>query len=138
MLFHPVNGKQEQTQTGFSWPAFLFGVIWLLIKGLYGHFLINFVLIIITAGFAAPVIWLVYGFIGNKAYKSSLLKKGYLNREQWEKKEKISDLVGDNFLSAHKKDSITQLKELAELRDKGILTNEEFIKQKDKIINANQ
>ncbi|MFX1679206.1 DUF2628 domain-containing protein [Mitsuaria sp. CC2] len=67
-LRHPLNGSIERTWQGFSWPAFLFGVFWLLVKGLYGHFLINVVLVFLTAGIAAPVIWILYGIIGNDAH----------------------------------------------------------------------
>jgi hypothetical protein len=84
VLYHPVNGSQEQTWNGFSWPAFFFGVIWLLIKGLWAHFLINLILLIISAGFLAPIIWIAYGFIGNGSHKSALLRKGYLSAAQWQ------------------------------------------------------
>ena len=135
VLRHPVNGSTEQAWNGFSWPGFFFGVIWLLVKGLYGHFLINLILVIITGGFAAPIVWIVYGFIGNGAHKSSLLKKGYLAEEQWQKKEKPSS-PPQPTPSATQKDQLTQLRELAELRDKGILTEEEFGRQKLKLLGA--
>ena len=135
VLRHPVNGTKEQTWDGFSWPGFFFGVIWLLIKGLYGHFLINLVILIVTAGFAAPIVWIVYGFIGNGAHKSSLLKKGYLTEQQWTKKESSSNLAPASPRSTTK-DNLTQLRELSELKEKGFLTDEEFSLQKAKILNA--
>lgn len=135
VLRHSVNGTKEQTWDGFSWPGFFFGVIWLLIKGLYGHFLINLVILIVTAGFAAPIVWIVYGFIGNGAHKSSLLKKGYLTEQQWSKKESPSNLAPSSPRSTTK-DNLTQLKELAELKEKGFLTDQEFSLQKAKILNA--
>ena len=58
VLYHPINGSKEQTWDGFSWPAFFFGVVWLLVKGLYAHFLINLVVLVVTAGFAAPIVGL--------------------------------------------------------------------------------
>ena len=135
VLRHPVNGNTEQTWDGFSWPGFFFGAIWLLVKGLYGHFAINLLLLIITAGFAAPVIWIVYGFIGNGAHKSSLLKKGYLSEEQWAKKDQPVASASPKVTSSQK-DHLTQLKELGELRDKGVLTDEEFNRQKAKLLGA--
>jgi hypothetical protein len=135
VLSHPINGSTEQTWDGFSWPGFFFGAIWLLIKGLYGHFLISLVLIVITAGFAAPIVWIVYGFIGNGAHKSSLLKKGYLTKEQWKKKEQPAATVQQQPPAAQK-DHLAQLRELGELRDKEILTEEEFNLQKAKLLNA--
>lgn len=133
VLHHPVNGSTEQTWGGFSWPAFFFGVIWLLVKGLYGHFLINIVILIVTGGFAAPIVWIVYGFIGNDAHKKSLLKKGYLSNAQWENRN--PSLVPTPPPSGiGQRDHVTQLRELAELREKGMLTDEEFSKQKAKLL----
>ena len=133
VLRQPTNGTAEQTWDGFSWPAFFFGGIWLLVKGLYGHFIINLVIAIITAGFAIPIIWIVYGFIGNDAYKKSLLNKGYLTSAQWENQQNQRTLtpVPSN---ASQKDHLSQLRELAEFRDKGVLTEDEFSKQKAKLL----
>jgi hypothetical protein len=39
-------------------------------------------LCIVSSGWAIPIIWIVYGFIGNAVHKSSLLKKGYLTESQ--------------------------------------------------------
>ena len=135
VLRHPINGSKEQTWDGFSWPALLFGVIWLLIKGLYGHFLINVVLLIVTGGLAAPLIWIIYACIGNGAHKSSLLKKGYLTDEQWAKKDQASAQVQPPTQPAQT-DPVTRLRELADLREKGILTEEEFAQQKAKLLGA--
>ena len=133
VLRHPINGSPEQTWDGFSWPGFGFGVIWLLVKGLYGHFLINLVLIVVTAGFASPIIWIVYGFIGNGAHKSSLLKKGYLTKEQWSKKENPQSTAPRTPL-LNSRDQMTQLKDLVELKEKGFITQAEFTLQKSKIL----
>jgi hypothetical protein len=48
------------------------------------NLVVNIILLVVSAGFAAPVIWIVYGFIGNGAHKNSLLKKDYLPRAQRE------------------------------------------------------
>lgn len=130
VLRQPTNGTAEQTWDGFSWPAFFFGVIWLLVKGLYGHFLICLVVLIISAGFAAPIVWIVYGFIGNDVHKNSLLKKGYLTSAQWENQRTPTPVPSNQS----PKDLPSQLRELAELRDKGILTEDEFNKQKEKLL----
>ena len=134
LLRHPVNGSPEQTWEGFSWPAFFLGVIWLLMKGLYRHFLINLVLLLVSAGFAAPLIWVVYGFIGNEAHKSSLLRKGYLTTEAWEQKNAPPSPSTAQATPAAPVDSISKLRDLAELKSKGILTEEEFLVQKAKIL----
>lgn len=131
VLYHPINRSQEQTWDGFSWPAFFFGVIWLLVKGLWAHFVINLLLVIITAGFAAPIIWIVYGFIGNGAHKSSLIKKGYLTSTQLNAQQAIST---EPRMAA--KDPIERLREIAEMRDKGILTESEFAAQKARLLGS--
>ena len=132
-LHHPLNGSAEQTWDGFSWPAFFFGVIWLLVKGLYGHFLINLLVLVVTAGFAAPIVWIVYGFIGNSAHKNSLLKNGYLTSTQW--KERGPAVTARPIAPVPtQKDTVDRLRELGELRDKGILTDDEFALQKAKLL----
>jgi len=135
VLRHPVNGSLEQTWDGFSWPGFFFGVIWLLVKGLWGHFVINLVILICTAGFAAPVVWIVYGFIGNGAHKASLIKKGYMTESQWASKEKTT-VSAPLPPTPAPRDRVAQLKELAELRDRGILNEEEFTRQKASLLDA--
>ncbi len=143
VLHHPANGSAEQTWDGFSWPAFFFGSLWMLAKGLYGHFLITLLLIVLSGGFAAPIIWIVYGFIGNGLHKSSLLKKGYLTGEQWRRRDQASAPTAAPAAipapqpvpqPAAPRDHVTQLKELAELRDRGMLTEEEFAAHKAKLL----
>lgn len=133
VLRQPTNGSEEQTWDGFSWPAFFFGIIWLLVKGLYGHFVINLIIVLATAGFAAPIVWIVYGFIGNGAHKKSLLKKGYLTSSQWESQRVRTDGAAPQPKTSHN-DHIAQLRELAELREKGFLTEAEFSAQKAKVL----
>ena len=129
VLRHPVNYTEQPTWNGFSWPAFFFGVIWLLVKGLYGHFLINLIIVIGTGGAAAPIVWIVYGFIGNEVHKKSLLKQGYLTQSQLS--ERASPTAAP---PAERKDHLTKLRELGELREKGVLTDEEFLAQKARVL----
>ncbi len=131
-LYHPVNGSVEATWDGFSWPAFFFGLIWLAVKGLWGHFVVNLLVLIVTAGFAAPVVWIVYGFIGNGAHKNSLLKKGYLSEAQRDNKTEAPPARSVSLSPA--KSKIDQLQDLASLREKGHLTDDEFASQKAKLL----
>jgi len=134
-LHHPLNGSPEQTWTGFSWPAFFFGIFWLLVKGLYGHFLINLLIVIFTGGIAAPIVWIAYGCIGNEAYRSSLLKKGYLPSAQQVPRQHLT-IQPSNSASQTPRDHVALLRELTDLRDRGALTNEEFDQQKKKLLGA--
>ena len=145
-LRHPINGTAEETWGGFSWPAFFFGVIWLLVKGLYGHFIINLVVLIISAGFAAPVVWIIYGFIGNDAHKSSLINKGYLTNDQWETRNRPTPVpqTVPRPVPEPKAPAATPvvvadaLEKLASLVDKGHLTREEFAEQKARLLGKGQ
>lgn len=121
VLYHPVNGTTEQTWDGFSWPGFLFGIIWLAIKQLWVHFLVTLIIAIITAGFAAPFIWIYYGFKGNSHHKSLLLSKGYLTENQNEERGKASK-APNNIAD--------ELLKLAQLRDGGVISEDEFTDRK--------
>lgn len=134
VLRHPVNGSTEQTWDGFSWPALFFSSIWMLVKGLFGHFLITLLVIIVTAGFAGPIIWIVYAIKGNELHKSSLLKKGYLTEDQWRQKEQRATPTAPRAAMQPQRDHAAQLRDLADLRDKGVLTEAEFAAQKAKLL----
>jgi hypothetical protein len=130
VLYHPVNRSEEQTWEGFSWPAFFFGPIWLLIKGLWGHALIYLLVAMATVGYGVVVLWFVYGFIGNGLHKSLLLKKGYLNRSQTAAPANLAPATA----VATAVDPIQRLKDLADLRDRGVLSDAEFLAQKSKLV----
>jgi len=91
VLKHPQLGYQA-VKAGFSWPGFLFSVIWLLIKKLWGHALIIIFIIILLASieilFGNPetsfmVLFLelgVYIFVGincNEWYVTKLKESGF-------------------------------------------------------------
>lgn len=61
---------------GFNICAFLFGSVWALAKGAWLSALITILIILVTAGIAAPVIWILYGVRGNRiVYNVSVLRK---------------------------------------------------------------
>lgn len=95
---HPSHGF-EAVKKGFSWPAFFFGVIWILVKrlwwlaalwvGLYvalglvddvvdtseetGEQMIVYLLI----GIGYLALWVVPGFMGNRWKEANLTKRGF-------------------------------------------------------------
>ena len=95
---HPTQGF-EAVKVGFSWPAFFFGIIWMLVKKLWGLAGLWFamyvglslieavtdqsqesgaqalVYLILAAGYFA--LWLVPAFKGNKWREENLSKRGY-------------------------------------------------------------
>lgn len=95
---HPTRGI-EAVKIGFSWPAFFFGIIWMLVKKLWGLAGVWFaayvalslieqvtdqsseggaqalVYLIIAAGYFT--LWLFPAFKGNKWREENLSKRGY-------------------------------------------------------------
>lgn len=95
---HPTLGF-EAIKVGFSWPAFFFGIFWMLVKRLWGLFglwlgvyivcsLIEsvtdqsqesgaqaLVYVILSAAYFA--LWLIPGFKGNKWREENLSNRGY-------------------------------------------------------------
>ena len=154
-LRHPVNGSRELTWDGFSWPGFFLGVFWLLVKGLYGHFVINLLLVVITAGFAAPIVWVVYGIAGNGIHKNSLIEKGYLTETQWNDRNpkqaegpvawplakeaaEAAEIFATQASPRTRAPALIadELKKLSELRRDGVLTDDEFTQQKSALLRS--
>jgi hypothetical protein len=129
-LYHPFNGTPEDTWVGPNWPALLFGVIWCGVKGLWGQFFISLVICIVTAGFAAPLVWIFYFAAGNDLHRSSLIKKGYLTKERWDERNTSAAPAHAAKEAPATRDHLGELAKLGELRAKGVLTEEEFSAQK--------
>jgi len=72
--------KEVETD-GFSWGAFLLGVIWYAIYGVWGKFWLYLLLSILIASFTLGIgfipLWLVMGFRFNKEHFEHLLSKGW-------------------------------------------------------------
>ncbi len=141
ILHHPVNGAPQETWQGFSWPAFLFTGFWPFVKGMWGHGIIVWLIAICTVGWAAPVLWFVYGFKGNEWHRDKLIKEGYLSEEQWadardaRAKPRVTTQVVVSPPSAPT-DVIDKLTQLGKLRDTGVLSEDEFLAQKRALIGA--
>ena len=52
----------------WNWAAFLFSGSWYFLKGLWAKGALMFLLLILTGGVAAPLIWLYAGIAGNYDY----------------------------------------------------------------------
>ena len=63
----------------WNWPAFLFGCLWYLVKGMWAKALIIFALLVVTAGVLAIPAWIYMGIAGN--YDYYLLKRQ--NKQLW-------------------------------------------------------
>lgn len=88
---HPTIEAQA-VKVGFCWPAFFFGVIWMLISRLWGWAMLWVVLYVVLALLEAGigedaglilvfvcylVLWLVPGFQGNAWRVKNLLSRGF-------------------------------------------------------------
>jgi len=125
--YNPTNGSVEEIYEGFSWSCLLFGFLWYIYKGMWGWGLISFILAIATYGFS----WLIFPFFANGQHAESLLKQGYLNEKQWKEKKDNNNQVNNQNNNSSVAD---ELSKLVALKEQGILTDEEFLIQKDKLL----
>ena len=139
LLYHPINGSTEKTWTGFSWPGFLFGTLWLVAKQLWMHFVINILILILTAGFGAIILWIFYGIAGNSIYTKSLLRKGYLTGQQYAERRRTDSTLQSSSSNVDRtvrpiNTVADQIEQLARLKNAGALTEDEFNDQKRKLL----
>ena len=129
--YNPTNGAVEEIWEGFSWPCLFLGFIWYIYKGMWGWGVISLILAACTWGLS----WLIFPFFANEQHATSLMKLGYLNKKQWNDKEKVerqtSNTVSQNLTSNSVSD---ELSKLAALWKQGALTDEEFSTQKRKLL----
>ena len=128
--YHPINGSTEDIWEGFSWPCLFFGFFWYLYKGMWGWGLIALIL----AGPTFFISWFVLPFLANEQYAKFLLNRGYLNEDQWNKRKKGSSERENSYQHPEKSSVADELAKLAALKEQGILNDEEFEKQKKKVL----
>ena len=130
--YHPINGAIEEVWEGFSWPCLFLGFLWYIYKGMWGWGLIALVLAFATWGIS----WLVFPFFANEQYAKSLLERGYLNEKQWNERKRASAGT-NNSVPQHQQGTSSiadELAKLAILKEQGVLSDEEFEKQKHKLL----
>lgn len=129
--YHPINGAVEEIWEGFSWPCLFLGFIWHIYKGMWGWGVIALILAIFTYGIS----WLVFPFFANEQHAKSLLKRGYLNEKQWNEKKQADINPGNSGSHRQTASSVAdELAKLATLKEQGLLNDEEFSKQKRKLL----
>jgi membrane protein insertase Oxa1/YidC/SpoIIIJ len=129
--YHPINGSTEDIWEGFSWPCFFFGLFWYLYKGLWGWAIISLCLALITFGIS----WLIFPFFANEHYAAALLKRCYLNEDQWNKKKQDISRTNSSKSQQNAAASVAdELTKLSALKEQGIISEEEFEKQKRKLL----
>lgn len=140
--FHPINGSKEPIYEGWSWPAFFFGCIWCMVKGLWGLAVAIFLIALVSL--AIPILgwlivigtWFYLGSKGNELHAKSLLKKGYLTQEQFDAQaaEPAASQRAKFSQRPTERDVIEDLERLQRLRSDGTLSEEEFGNQKARLL----
>jgi hypothetical protein len=125
-MYHPTNGAPIEIYRGFSWPCLFLGCFWYGFKGMWGWAVLAFAAALLTAGFS----WLFFPFFANGQHVSSLKSKGYLTEEQRRGAKMPVTTQG----ASAPRDVAGELAKFAELRDKGVLTAEEFDEQKRRLL----
>ena len=128
--YHPVNGDVEEIWEGFSWPCLFLGFIWYIYKGMWGWGVIALILAFMTGGIS----WFLFPFFANEQHAKSLLKRGYLNEGQWNERKQSGWNVVNSELPQATSHIADELAKLASLKEQGVLSVEEFTKQKNKLL----
>jgi hypothetical protein len=145
MMKDPSTGIVKKGFYGFSWTTFCFGGIPALCRGDIIIGLAVIVLNLITC-FITGIIW---AFLYNKYYTVSLVEKGYQfigSEDEVARAKAALGIIGERKFSENGDVSeeraqnsrgsvnLDNLEKLGELRNKGVLTQDEFQAQKAKIL----
>ena len=130
ILVNPNNGDRVQTWTGFSWLTLVFGPFWFF-KQLWLPGILALIVAVLTSGLA----WLVFAFFSNSVHRRSLLDSGYVDEARASAAAAAS--MASAVVSEPQVSSVAdELAKLAQLRDSGVLTPEEFAASKAKLLGA--
>ena len=133
--YHPINGSTEKIWEGFSWPCLFFGCFWCIYKGMWRWGIITFILAFCSFGIS----WLIFPFFANEYYAKSLLERGYLSEDQWNERTRASRGTNKPDSNSHAASSVAdELAKLAALKAQGVLTDEEFNREKRQILSHAQ
>ena len=80
MIFkNPSNDYIEESSLAWLWTL-LFGCFYFAVKGVWSHVLISFCLGLFTCGLS----WIVYPFFASGIIRKSYLKKGWIERKEYD------------------------------------------------------
>jgi len=71
------DGRVEMSWKGFSWPAFLFGPLWCLYKGMTVTAVVTFIIAFFTAPVGTLIVAIFLGCCGNEMHDHHLRSIGY-------------------------------------------------------------
>lgn len=141
IYFENVNTKvTKPAPVGFSWTTFFFGGFVALLRGDVKWGLVQFCIQFCTLGLSA----IVFAFIYNKIYIDGLREQGYAIRsvEFGDKAGVCIELgidhkicvVDEKTNQANPNDNLIKLEKLYELKNKGAISDEEYLKEKIKLM----
>jgi len=76
--FNKIQQSNESYKGKWNWPAFFFGPLWALSKGVWLAALVSVIASMVTAGIAAPVFWVIFGIRGNYMHYCKVAKRKQL------------------------------------------------------------
>lgn len=134
-------GQTKEGKDGFSWTTLFFGVFPAIFRNDWKYAGIMFIAAIFTFGFS----WLIFPFIYNKLYTKDLIEKGFKpiddNYSNYLRSKGIfipesspKSSSNQQQINNFKEDNIDKLNKLKDLKDKGVLTEEEFDRKKQEVI----
>ncbi len=144
--FDPKSGMEHPVYEGFSWWALLFGFFFLLYKAAYveaaAYFFtsigISIVIssLLVNGGGADLVslslsvlpVQLVFAAMANSIVANSYVRKGFLTEKQWLARKIYS------MTPAAPRNTAEEISKLADLKERGLLSTEEYQKLKSKVI----
>lgn len=145
---NPTNGHRE-TVSGVAWLwSLLFGWFYMLTVGLWGHVFIQifvYVVVALIGGgpfliIAVPAVWLIYAVSINSMLANRYLRQGWREMkgdELWGRANAAPAEPPPSPAPSGASTSVAdELEKLAGLRDKGLLTPDEFDLQKAKLLAA--
>lgn len=118
--------KSIQTD-GWSWGAFFLGFIWYWVNGMWGKGILYLAVCFITSFtvIVPIVIWFFMAIKFNNEYYEFLLDNGY---------KKYNPNIPEPEIKAATTSYTDELEKLAALRDRGIISAEEFETKKKQIL----
>lgn len=154
---HPTEGV-EAVKIGFSWPAFFFGIIWMLVKRLwslaslwsllylglsaYEGFLTPSAFSLLLISFYYFALWLIPGFYGNSWREKNLSNRGYeliSSNQDSEVPIKVSEEEGNEKFDSLYRDLMSMLLKMA--KADGIVSEAEVAEVNrliDKIVSTSE
>ena len=129
--YHPINDSTEDIWEGFFLAM---PILWFPLVHVQRH-------VGLGNNRPNPSLWYIRYFLvdlpifANAQYAKSLLDRGYLNEAQWKERNQTSRGANRQDAKSHITPSIAdELAKLAALKAQGVLSDEEFNKQKLKIL----